>query len=166
MFLTSYFHAEKMLWKLLYGVIRPQVSILTMCTMPQLVISSFASSLVAVHERILKIMVLPFLKLHRTLLNISISVSHQMRLNVRTADKTCLTGTSACTYYFNPSIPEARGFHSRYESIPTKIIRASHVSALIIPSIVSLGSRILQFILSSLHKRRKQPQLRLKMSSC
>ena len=30
------------------------------------------------------------------------------------ADKPCLTGSSACCYYLNPNIPEARPFYSRY----------------------------------------------------
>ncbi|CAD6215410.1 unnamed protein product [Miscanthus lutarioriparius] len=40
-----------------------------------------------------------------------------------TTDKTCLTGSSACAYYFNPTILDARAYHSRFKNMPVYIDR-------------------------------------------
>lgn len=35
--------------------------------------------------------------------------------------KIALTGSPACSYYFNPNIPESRPYHSRFKNIPVYI---------------------------------------------
>ncbi|XP_066363614.1 replication protein A 70 kDa DNA-binding subunit B-like [Miscanthus floridulus] len=43
------------------------------------------------------------------------------REDFKNNDQTCLTGSSACTYYFNPTIPDACAYHSRFKDTPVYI---------------------------------------------
>ncbi|XP_066321166.1 replication protein A 70 kDa DNA-binding subunit B-like isoform X1 [Miscanthus floridulus] len=45
------------------------------------------------------------------------------REDIKNNDKPCLTGSSACCYYLNPNIPEARPFYSRFKNTPVYIDR-------------------------------------------
>lgn len=115
-------HLETIWWRLPCGASMLELSTLAIYTTVRLVMLLFALLLDAYHERILKnngnLSSTFQTKGHRHMPIYHSKPAYFFILKIvrlwPLADKPCLTGSSACCYYLNPNIPEARPFYSRY----------------------------------------------------